>query len=76
MPRLIRFLLVNFADGAAMGLAFGQVLLWTDTAGLASLMAASEVGAGVALLFFLQGALLFGTLGAAVSVMTLSSREH
>lgn len=73
MPRLIQFLLASFADGAAMGLAFGEVLLWTDTAGLGSLMAASEAGAGVAALFFVQGALLFGTLGAAVSVMALPS---
>jgi hypothetical protein len=75
MPRLIQFLLVSFADGAAMGLTFGELLLWTDTAGLASLMAASEAGAGVALLFLMQGALIFGTAGAAVSVMNLPSDE-
>ncbi len=71
MPRLIRFLLSRFTNGAVLGLAVAEALLWADFGQLASLFAGSVA---LTLLFFGQAAMLFGTLGMSVAVMNLSDR--
>lgn len=71
MPRLIRFLLSKFTNGAVLGLSVAEVLLWADVGHLASLFAGSVV---LTALFFAQAAMLFGTLGMSVAVMNLSDR--
>ena len=68
MPRLIRFMRSKFTNGAVLGLTLGEALLWADVGRLASLFASSAVVTG---LFFVQAALLFGTLGMSVAVMNL-----
>lgn len=70
LPRLIRFMIDSFMDGAVMGCIFGLVLIRLDTAGLGRLLEGYE-SAGPTALFLAQGALTFGTLAMAVAVMTL-----
>lgn len=70
LPRLIRFMIDSFMDGAVMGCIFGLVLIRLDTAGLGRLLEGYE-SAGPTALFLAQGALTFGTLGMAVAIMTL-----
>jgi hypothetical protein len=70
LPQLIRFLITNFMDGAAMGGLFGLVLIRLDTGGLGSLLERYDSAAPTAL-YLLQGGLTFGTLGMAVAVMSL-----
>lgn len=72
MPRLIRFMLSHFANGAVLGLSFGLALLWTDVGEIDRLLAASNNAAALTALFFAQAALLFGTLGMSVAVMNLT----
>jgi hypothetical protein len=70
LPRLIRFMIDSFMDGAVMGCIFGLILIRLDTAGLGSLLEGFKT-AGPTALFLAQGALTFGTLGMAVAIMTL-----
>lgn len=70
LPRLVRFMIAHFATGAAMGAAFGLVLIRTDTAALRGLLESAGSAMPTAL-FLAQGALTFGTLGMAVAVMNL-----
>lgn len=71
MPRLIRFMLAEFANGAVLGLTFGLALLWADVGSLGRLLGDSPSSAALTALFFIQAALLFGTLGMSVAVITL-----
>jgi hypothetical protein len=75
MPKLIRFLLSHFADGAILGLLLSEAILVTDFARLASLVATSGQGGALTILFFAQSAMVFGTLNLAVGVLTLPVRE-
>lgn len=75
MPRLIRFLLSEFANGVVIGLTFGLVLIWSDVGGLGRLLSDSPSSGMMTALFFGQAAMLFGTLGMSVSVMTLSDDD-
>ncbi|MGX0878227.1 hypothetical protein ACSSV4_002924 [Roseovarius sp. MBR-154] len=74
MPRIVRFMIDQFMNGAVMGCAFGLVLVQTDTAGLARLLEGLP-GAGPTALFLAQGALIFGALGMAVGVMSLGTER-
>lgn len=75
LPRLIRFMIDSFMDGAVMGCIFGLVLIRLDTAGLGRLLEGYE-SAGPTALFLAQGALTFGTLGMAVAIMTLGDESE
>lgn len=75
MPRLIRFLLAHFAEGAVLGLAVGLAILWADLGQLTRLFAASGHDAVLTTFFFVEMALLFGTFGMAVAVMNLSDTD-
>jgi hypothetical protein len=70
LPRLVRFLIVHFADGAVLGCILGLILIRTDTGGIGTLLESHRHG-GPTALFFAQGALLFGTLASAVAVVNL-----
>ena len=61
-PFFLSMLLKHFLVGAAAALAFGGALLWSDTAGIATLIAASSDGA---LAMFLLFAGLISTFGPA-----------
>lgn len=74
LPRLIRFMIDNFLDGAVMGCIFGLVLIRLDTGGLGTLLEGYKT-AGPTALFLGQGALTFGTLGMAVAVMNLGADD-
>ena len=76
MPHLIRFLLTHFGNGVVLGLALAEMLLISDFANLGRMLAESDEGALLTALFFAQTALVFGTLNAAVAVMTLPGQEH
>lgn len=67
-----RAMMLHFADGAALGCAFGLVLMQTDTAGLGTLLAGARP-AWAAALFLGQGALIFGTVNTAAGVMILGA---
>lgn len=75
MPKLIRFLLSHFADGAILGLLLCEAILVTDFARLASLVETSGQGGALTLLLFTQSAMVFGTLNLAVGVLTLPVHE-
>ncbi|MES2542933.1 MAG: hypothetical protein V4583_20495 [Pseudomonadota bacterium] len=75
VPRLIRFLLSRFVDGAVLGLAVGLAILWSDLGEVARLLAASKHDAVLTALFFGHTALLFGTFGMCVAVMNLTDRD-
>lgn len=70
MPKLIRFLLHHFCNGAAFGATLVLAILYFDLLGLAPLMAGEEGGLVTALLIG-QAALLGGTVAAAAAVMLL-----
>ncbi|HLQ19835.1 MAG TPA: hypothetical protein VK146_12735 [Tabrizicola sp.] len=72
MPRLIRFMLEEFANGAVLGLVVALFMLWIDLGRIASLLATSGHETALTLLFFSQAGLLFGTLGMGVAVMNLA----
>ncbi len=74
MPRLIRFMIEHFADGAVMGCLFGLLVIRLDTAGLGTLLEATQT-AGPTALFLAQAALSFGTLSIAVGVVSLSEES-
>ena len=38
MPKIVRFMLINFATGVVLGWAFAGVLLWHDAFGLGELI--------------------------------------
>ncbi len=75
LPPLIRFLLTQFLNGAVLGLTFGLALIWLDIAGVGRLLNAVDPSALVTLLYFIQSALLFGTLHASVAVLYLDSPD-
>jgi hypothetical protein len=71
MPRLIRMMLAGFGDGAMAGLCTGEAILLTDAGRLHSLLAASPDGGSWTAVYFAMAALVFGTLGMSVAVLTL-----
>jgi hypothetical protein len=76
MPTLIQFLLTEFANGVVVGLTFALALLWCDVGSLGALLRDSPSSAALTALFFGQAALLFGTLGMSVAVMTLPKKDR
>ncbi|WP_322889682.1 MULTISPECIES: hypothetical protein [unclassified Yoonia] len=70
LPRVVRFLITYFVQGAVAGCVLGLVLIRTDTAGIGTLLESHNSG-WPTLLFFLQGAVLFGTLASIVAVANL-----
>lgn len=73
LPRLIRFMLANFADGVALGWACGLVVTWFDLAGVGGLLASHDPA--LTLLFFAYSGGLFGTLAMSVAVMNLREED-
>lgn len=73
LPRLIRFLLTHFADGAAIGGLLALMLLWSDLAGIGSLLAGANSGL-LTLLLFGQFFVFFGTVTASIAVLCLRER--
>lgn len=75
LPRLVRFMTANFADGVASGWALGLMLIWFDVYGVGTLFASYE-GALPTVLFFAQSGMLFGTLCMSVAVMNLGDDKE
>ncbi|WP_374645903.1 hypothetical protein [Tabrizicola sp.] len=71
LPRLVRFMLRHFANGAVLGLILAELLLWGDVLGLRQLVVLTEAGATLTLAFLAYAAMLFGTLAMSVAVMNL-----
>lgn len=75
MPLLIRYMLSQFCNGAVAGLGFALALLYSDVGGLGRLTAESADSGGVTLLFFLQGALVFGCCGLSLGFIDLPDQR-
>lgn len=74
LPRLIRFMLLHFANGVALGWTCGLLVLWFDLGNVGSLLARTD-SAALTALFFGQWGLLFGTLAMSVAVMNLHKND-
>ncbi|WP_103257566.1 hypothetical protein [Tabrizicola aquatica] len=75
LPRLLRFMLKHFGNGAVLGLVLGEGLLWWDVLGLRQLVVLAEAGAFLTAAFFAYAAMLFGTVAMCVAVMNLGERD-
>lgn len=75
LPRVVRFLIMHFVQGAALGCALGLILIRTDTAQIGTLLAGFDT-AWPTLMFFMQGAVLFGTLASIVAVANLDDDSN
>lgn len=75
LPRVVRFLITHFAQGAALGSVLGLILIRTDTADIGTLLARFDSG-WPTLLFIVQGAVLFGTLASIVAVANLDDDSN
>ncbi|MFP5478107.1 MAG: hypothetical protein ACLGIE_00235 [Alphaproteobacteria bacterium] len=71
LPRLLRFMLAQFCNGAVLGLILAEAVLWWDVMGLHQLIVRGEQGATLTAAFFAYAAMLFGTLAMNVAVMNL-----
>lgn len=74
LPKLVRFMVVHFADGVALGWACGLLLIRMDFARIGSLLASSDTGWLTALIF-VQIGLLFGTVHMSVALMNMNEDE-
>lgn len=70
-PKLLHFLAVNTAVGAALGALFALLLLWTNTAGLADLIQGTSDRVTPVILFVVGFSTLIGGLYAGSAVMLL-----
>lgn len=75
LPRLLRFMLAQFCNGAVLGLILAEAVLWWDIMGLHQLIVGSAQGATLTAAFFAYAAMLFGTLAMNVAVMNLGERD-
>lgn len=73
LPKLIRFLLTHFADGAALGGLIFLALLWLDIAGIGSLLD-GEDSSLLTVLLLGQFCIFFGTVTASIAVLCLKER--
>lgn len=70
LPRLIRFMVLNFTDGVALGWICALLMIWFDICRIGSLLASFD-NALLTTLFFAQSGLLFGVMAMSVAVMNL-----
>jgi len=75
LPRLLRFMLAQFCNGAVLGLILAEAVLWWDIMGLHQLIVGADQGATLTAAFFAYAAMLFGTLAMNVAVMNLGERD-
>ncbi len=68
---LLRFLLLHLAAGGAGALAFCALLLWSDFAGIGTLIANSSDGPLFAALLFFGLFVTFGSIAMGVGLMSL-----
>jgi hypothetical protein len=88
MPSIVRFMLISFATGAALGWAFAGVLFWYDAHGLAELirnsphrwviaaMLLASVGGMVGICFTATGLDFLGSGGFPATPGSVSSRSR
>ena len=75
LPPLVSFLLVQCAQGAALGAVFAGVLIAIDAGGLRTLVAATSNPLAPVVLLVVGFASLIGGLYAGVSIMLLPKDE-
>jgi len=68
---LLRFLLLHLAGGLAGAIAFGVLLLWSDFAGLGTLIARASDGPLFTVLLFFGLFVTFGSIAMGVGLMSL-----
>lgn len=71
VPRLLRFLALHLALGAAIGVAFAAIVIMSNVSGIKTLIAESSNPYLVLILLYGSNMLTFGSLAMAVGVMTL-----
>lgn len=71
IPKLVRFLALHLALGAAIGVAFASLVIMSDVSGLKTLIADASNPYLVLALLYAMNALTFGALTMAIGVMTL-----
>ena len=75
LPKLIRFLGMHAAFGAALGIGIAGALLWLDVAGLGRLFAAEQSGFAAGLLYFGSFAFTFASAAMGTAVMLLPTSK-
>ena len=71
VPKLLRFLGLHLALGAATGVAFAAIVIMSNVSGIKTLIAESSSPYLVLALLYGMNALTFASLAMAVGVMTL-----
>lgn len=71
VPKLLRFLGLHLALGAAIGVAFAALVIMSNVSGIKTLIAESSSPYLVLTLLYAMNALTFASLGMAIGVMTL-----
>lgn len=71
VPRLLRFLALHLALGAAAGVAFAAIVIMSNVSGIKTLIAESANPYLVLVLLYGSNVLTFGSLAMAIGVMTL-----
>lgn len=71
MPKLLRFLGLHLALGMAIGMGFAAVTIMTNTAGLKTLLEASDQPYLAMFLLYFMLALTFGSLAMGIGVMNM-----
>ncbi len=75
IPRLLRYLGINLALGAAFAVLFTAALIYANVAGLGELIANSGDPILVVILLGFMNVLTFGSLAMGISIMTLPWRR-
>lgn len=71
MPRLLRFLGLHLAFGAAIGVAFASIVIMSNVSDIKTLIADSSSPYLVVALLYAMNALTFASVAMGVGVMTL-----
>ena len=75
-PSLLRFLALNAAAGAGLGLFFAALLLLTDAAGLGTLFGSPSTPPAAWILYFFTFALTFASLKMGTAIMLVPYRRE
>lgn len=76
LPKLIRFLGMHAAFGAALGICVAFLLIWLDVAGIGTLFAGERAPLVAGLLYFGSFAFTFASAAMGSAVMLLPKDEQ
>lgn len=75
MPRLVRLYIRHCAIGFATSAAFVALLLWSDVAGLGSLVARSDAALLAVLMLWVMNGIVFAGVQFAWAIMAMAERD-